>query len=117
VWFFSCPTIVFGDDALEYLREIRGERALILTDRNIVGLGFVEQVAEQLESAGLQYRVFAEVESDPTMQTVATGARVAREYRPDWLIALGGGSVMDAAKGVWVLYARPDVRPDARRRG
>jgi alcohol dehydrogenase class IV len=113
VWFFSCPTIVFGDDALEYLREIRGERALILTDRNIVGLGFVEQVAEQLESAGLQYRVFAEVESDPTMQTVATGARVAREYRPDWLIALGGGSVMDAAKGVWVLYARPDVRPDA----
>jgi alcohol dehydrogenase class IV len=113
VWFFSCPTIVFGDDALEYLQEIRGERALIVTDRNILGLGFVKQVTAELEKAGLQYRVFSGVESDPTMQTVEAGARVAREYRPDWLIALGGGSVMDAAKGVWVLYVRPDIRPDA----
>jgi len=113
VWFFGCPTIVFGDDALEYLRDIRGQRALIVTDRNIVELGFVEQVAGELEKAGLQHRVFAGVESDPTMQTVEAGARAAREYRPDWLIALGGGSVIDAAKAVWVLYARPDIRPDA----
>ena len=113
MWFFGCPTVVFGDDALEYLREIRGRRALILTDGNILELGFVEQVADQLENAGLQYRVFAEVESDPTMQTVEAGAQVAREYRPDWLVALGGGSVIDAAKAVWVLYARPDIRPDA----
>lgn len=113
MWFFGCPTIVFGDDALEYLRDIRGQRALIVTDRNIVELGFVEQVAGELEKAGLQHRVFAGVESDPTMQTVEAGARAAREYRPDWLIALGGGSVIDAAKAVWVLYARPDIRPDA----
>jgi alcohol dehydrogenase class IV len=113
VWFFSCPTIIFGDDALEYLREIRGERALILTDPTILALGFVERIADQLEKAGLQHRVFAEVESDPTLQTIEAGARVAREYRPDWLVAVGGGSVMDAAKAVWVLYARPDIRPDA----
>jgi alcohol dehydrogenase class IV len=113
VWFFGCPTIVFGDDALEYLREIRGRRALIITDPNILELGYVEQVAAELQKAGLQYRVFSEVQSDPTLQAVEAGARVAREYRPDWLIALGGGSVIDAAKGVWVLYARPDIRPDA----
>ena len=113
MWFFGCPTVVFGDDALEYLREIRGERALILTDPNILALGYVEQVTDQLDKAGLQHRVFAEVESDPSLQTVQAGARVARQYRPDWLIALGGGSVIDAAKGVWVLYARPDIRPDA----
>lgn len=113
MWFFGCPTIVFGDDALEYLREIRGRRALILTDANILKLEFIQQVADQLEKAGLQHRVFAEVQSDPTLQTVEAGARVAREYRPDWLIALGGGSVMDAAKAIWVLYARPDIKPDA----
>jgi alcohol dehydrogenase class IV len=113
VWFFSCPAIVFGDDALEYLREIRGKRALILTDPNILALGYVEQVKDQLEKAGLQHRVFADVESDPTLETVQAGAHAAREYRPDWLVALGGGSVIDTAKGVWVLYARPDIRPDA----
>ncbi|UCF96398.1 MAG: iron-containing alcohol dehydrogenase [Spirochaetaceae bacterium] len=113
MWFFSCPTIVFGEDALEHLREIRGERALIVTDRNIVGLGYVEQVTSQLEKAGLPYRIFSGVEPDPTLQTVEEGARLARDYRPDWIIALGGGSVMDAAKAIWVLYARSDIRPDA----
>jgi alcohol dehydrogenase class IV len=113
VWFFSCPTIVFGDDALEYLREIRGERVLILTDANILALGYVEKVTDQLDEADLEYRIFAEVQSDPTLQTVRAGAQAAREYRPDWLIALGGGSVIDTAKGVWVLYARPDIQPDA----
>ena len=113
MWYFSCPTIVFGDDALEHLREIRGARALIITDRNVARLGYPAQVASELEQAGLRHRVFDRVESDPSVETVKAGARAALEYQPDWLVAVGGGSVIDAAKAIWVAYARPDIEPDA----
>jgi len=105
--------IVFGDDALEYLCQIQGKRALIITDRNIVKLGLVERVGNELVKPGLKYHVFDEVEPDPSRQTIKCGAQVALDYQPDWLIAVGGGSVIDAAKGIWVLYARPDLEPDA----
>jgi len=113
MWYFSCPTIVFGDDALEHLREIQGTRALIITDSNIVKLGYAEQVSNELIKAGLECRIFDEVEPDPSMQTIRNGAQEALEYQPDWLIGLGGGSAMDAAKAIWVLYVRPDIEPDA----
>jgi alcohol dehydrogenase class IV len=113
MWYFSCPLIVFGDDALEHLRQIRGERALIVTDSNMVKLGYTEQVGKELMMAGLECRIFEEVEPDPSMQTVRRGAAVAREYQPDWLVGLGGGSAIDAAKAIWVLYVRPDIEPDA----
>jgi len=113
MWYFGSPLIVFGDDALEYLREIQGKRALIITDRNIVKMGFVERVGNELAKAGLEYHVFDEIEPDPSMQTIKRGAQVALDYQPDWLIGLGGGSAMDAAKGIWVLYVRPDMEPDA----
>lgn len=113
MWYFGSPLIVFGDDALEHLREIQGKRALIITDRNIVKVGFVERVRNELAKAGLEYHVFDEVEPDPSMQTIKRGAQVALDYQPDWLIGLGGGSAMDAAKGIWVLYVRPDMEPDA----
>jgi len=113
MWYFGSPLIVFGDDALEHLRQTQGKRALIITDRNMVELGFVGRVGNELTKAGLEYHVFDEVEPDPSMQTIKHGAQVALDYQPDWLIGLGGGSAMDAAKGIWVLYARPDMEPDA----
>ncbi|MBC7264756.1 MAG: iron-containing alcohol dehydrogenase [Chloroflexi bacterium] len=113
MWFFANPLIVFGDDALEYLRGIQGQRALIVTDRKMVELGFAKRVGRELARAGLEYRVYDEVEPDPSLQTIKRGAQVALDYQPDWLIGLGGGSSMDAAKGIWVLYARPDIEPDA----
>jgi len=113
MWYFRNPLIVFGDDALEHLREIQGSRALIITDENLVKLGFVEKVAKELKYAGIEYRVFDQVEPDPSIETVKKGAAVALEYQPDWLIGLGGGSAMDAAKMIWMLYGTPDTEPYA----
>ncbi|MCX6006567.1 MAG: iron-containing alcohol dehydrogenase [Chloroflexi bacterium] len=113
MWYFRNPLIVFGDDALEHLREIKGNRALIITDENLVKLGFVEKVAKELKHAGIEYKVFDQVEPDPSIETVKKGAQVALEYQPDWLIGLGGGSAMDAAKMIWMLYGTPDTEPYA----
>jgi len=111
VWYFNSPEIVFGEDALEHLVELAGERAFIVTDGNIERLGFVEQVQERLTCADIESAVFAEVEPDPSLQTVKQCAAAMTEYGPDWVIGLGGGSSIDAAKAAWLLYERPDVDP------
>jgi alcohol dehydrogenase class IV len=112
MWFFNSPEIVFGEGALGYLSEIEGKRALIVTDRNMVRLGFVDRVIGHLKEAGIETRVLAEVEPDPSLETVKRGAQAALAYEPDWIVGLGGGSPMDAAKAMWVLYERPDLEPD-----
>ena len=112
MWFFRSPEIVFGEDALDYLAEIQGHKAFIVTDENIVALGFVEKVQAKLSQAGIETAVFADVEPDPSIQTVRRGAEAALAYAPDWIVGLGGGSPMDAAKSIWVLYERPDLAPD-----
>jgi alcohol dehydrogenase class IV len=111
MWFFNSPEVVYGEGALGYLSEIEGQRAFIVTDQNMVRLGFVEFVAEQLKEAGVEYQTFAEVEPNPTFEMVKQGAAAMGEYGPDWIIGLGGGSCMDAAKAIWVLYERPDMEP------
>ena len=111
MWSFVSPRIVFGEDALDALREIRGSKALIVTDAGIVGLGLIEPVAERLRDAGLELRVFDGVEPDPSVPTVERGAEIAREFEPDWIIGVGGGSPMDAAKAILVFYERPDLGP------
>jgi len=112
VWYFNSPLIVFGEEALSELSRIEGKRAFIVTDANIARLGYVEMVGQQLRTAGLEYQVFAEVEPDPSLQTVRRGAELMRQYGPDWIIGLGGGSCMDAAKAMWVLYEHPEVAPE-----
>jgi len=111
MWYFVSPQIIFGEGALDALDEIEGQRALIVTDAALVKLGLVDRVKAHLENAGLDMRVFAEVEPEPSLQTVLRGAQVATEYEPDWIIGLGGGSAMDAAKAIWILYERPDIEP------
>jgi len=112
MWFFRSPEIVFGQDALDYLAEIQGNKAFIVTDENIVALGFVEEVQARLAKAGIETAVFAEVEPNPSMETVQRGAEAVKAYEPDWLVGLGGGSSIDAAKSIWILYERPDLAPD-----
>ncbi len=112
MWFFASPEVVFGEDALSYLSEIEGQRAFIVTDGNMVKLGFVDLVAKQLKAAGMEYHTFAEVEPNPTFEMVKRGAAAMSDYGPDWIIGLGGGSCMDAAKAMWVLYERPDMEPE-----
>ena len=109
MWFFRSPEVAFGEFALNHLATIQGSKALIITDQNIVKLGFANLVMEKLAEAGIETAVFAEVEPDPSLQTAQKGAREAHAYQPDWIIGLGGGSCMDAAKAAWFLYERPDM--------
>jgi alcohol dehydrogenase class IV len=111
MWYFVSPEIVFGEGALDALDELEGQRALIVTDTTLVELGLVDKVKSHLDKAGVEVRVFDAVEPDPSVQTVRQGVQVALEYGPDWIIGLGGGSPMDAAKATWVLYERPDLDP------
>lgn len=112
MWYFRSPEIVFGQGALEHLAQLEGRRALIVTDPNVVALGFVDVVCAQLAKAGVEVSVFAEVEPDPSLDTVRRGAQHALAFEPDWIIGLGGGSSIDAAKSVWIQYERPDLAPD-----
>ena len=109
MWFFRSPEVAFGEFALDHLATIQGSKALIITDQNIVKLGFVDLVKGKLAEAGIETAVFAKVEPDPSLQTAQRGAKEAEAYQPDWIIGLGGGSCMDAAKAAWFLYERPDM--------
>lgn len=110
MWFFTSPrTIVFGESALEYLKELEGEKVFIVTDKNLRKLGIVDKVVEQLKEIGMEIRIFDEVEPEPSKQTVEKGAKILSEFEADWIIGLGGGSCMDAAKAMWILYERPDL--------
>jgi alcohol dehydrogenase class IV len=112
VWFFHSPEIVFGEGALDHLATLHGSKALIVTDENMVRLGFVDLVSARLAEAGIESAVFAEVEPNPSMQTGRAGGERALAYGPDWIVGLGGGSCIDAAKAAFVLYERPDLSLD-----
>jgi alcohol dehydrogenase class IV len=111
MWFFSSPQIVFGEGSLGYLETLPGKTACLVTDETIARLGYAERVTRALEPTGMRVEVFSGVEVEPSFQTVERGAEFMRACAPDWIIALGGGSVMDAAKAMWVLYERPDLTP------
>jgi alcohol dehydrogenase class IV len=113
VWNFISPRIVFGEGALDALDELVGNRALIVTDKGVVELGLVNKVIAHLKKASIEVCVFDEVEPDPSVQTVRKGAEVALQLQPDWVIGIGGGSPIDAAKAIWILYERPDIEPAA----
>jgi len=112
MWYFDSPHIVYGEDALSHLGTLQGERAFIVTDVNMVSLGYVDLVRQPLEEAGFKVDLFAGVEPEPSVETVRRGAVAMQTFEPDWIIGLGGGSPMDAAKAMWILYERPDVPPD-----
>jgi len=111
MWYFDSPKIVFGEGALAHLQEVEGRRAFVVSDQNLADLGFVELVQDGLARSGLDSECFLEVEPDPSLGTVKRGARVMADYAPDWVVGLGGGCCMDAAKAMWVLYERPDMEP------
>ena len=113
MWFFDSPQIVFGEGSLSYLEGLRGQRACLVTDANLVRLGSAKRVCEALSPTGMEVRIFDGVEPEPSLETAQRGAAFLLEFAPDWVIALGGGSVMDAAKAMWVLYERPDLIPEA----
>lgn len=113
MWFFKSPEIVFGDDALSYLERLEGKRAFIVTDATMVKLGHAARVEQVLRAAGLDIRIFDGVEPDPSLETVWAGAQAMSSFAPEWIVGLGGGSALDAAKAMWILYERPDIDPAA----
>ncbi|NHI94118.1 MAG: iron-containing alcohol dehydrogenase [Candidatus Lokiarchaeota archaeon] len=108
---FSSPTIHYGRGSLKALRNIKGKKVLIVTDKTLTELGIVEKVTKQIEKSKekMEYRIFDEIEPDPIDNTIMKGVEIAKEFEPDWFIGLGGGSSMDAAKTIWILYERPDL--------
>jgi alcohol dehydrogenase class IV len=109
MWFFKSPEIVFGEDALSYLEHLKGRRAFIVSDATISGLGYVARVRQVLEAASFEVGVYDAVEPDPPLDVVRAGAEKLASFGPDWIIGLGGGSPLDAAKAMWVLYECPGM--------
>jgi len=107
MWYFRSPEIVFGEDALDHLATLSGQRAFIVTDPLMADLGFVTLVSQQLQQAELSFTIFDQIEPEPTLPTILNGASQLMDFQPDWIIGLGGGSVMDAAKAMWILYENP----------
>lgn len=114
-WFKIPSKIYFEPDAIEYLRQMRNvNRVFIITDRVMVDLGYVNKITEQLNQRRnmVHIQLFADVEPDPTLETVKRGHQLMKNFVPDTIIALGGGSPMDAAKVMWLYYENPDVNFD-----
>jgi alcohol dehydrogenase class IV len=111
MWYFISPDVVYGEDAVSCLDELEGTKAFIVTDQNIINMGMIDHVTEHLSKTGMEYMVYDQVESEPSIENVKRGAESISAYEPDWIICLGGGSVVDAAKTMWVLYERPDIEP------
>jgi hypothetical protein len=111
-WFKVPSKIYFERDSIQYLQKMKDvEKVMIVTDDAMFKLGFVHRVIEQLSlrPKKVTYTIFSGVEPDPDITTVERGAALMREFQPDTIIALGGGSVMDAAKVMWMFYEQPQV--------
>ncbi len=114
-WFKVPSKIYFERNSIEYLKDMREiNKAFVVTDRSMVDLGYVNKVTEQLNLRlnTVQVQLFCDVEPDPDITTVKRGLELMESFRPDVIIALGGGSVMDAAKGMWLFYEHPEVNFD-----
>ena len=111
-WFKIPSKIFFEKDSVEYVRQMKDvHKVIIVTDRSMVELGFVDKITDQLKLRRdpVQYQLFCDVEPDPSIQTVKEGVELMRAFEPDTIIALGGGSPMDCAKGMWLFYEYPEV--------
>lgn len=115
-WFKVPPKIYFEKGSTQYLEKMPDiSRVLIVTDPTMVKLGYVERVEYYLRKRKerVAIEVFSEVEPDPSTDTVTRGTKMMESFQPDCIIALGGGSPMDAAKAMWLFYEYPDTSFDA----
>ena len=116
MWFRVPPRIYFEPGSLEYLSKMHwAKKAVIVTDKTMLDIGYVKKVIYQLEKIGVSYEIFSEVEPDPSVETVQKGVSLMQRFQPDTIIALGGGSPIDAAKGMWLFYEHPEIDFEALR--
>ncbi len=107
---FTLPRdIYFGKGALENLKGLKGKKAIICVGGgSMKRFGFLDRAKQYLEAAGMEVALFEGIESDPSVDTVMKGAAVMQDFGPDWIVAIGGGSPIDAAKAMWIKYEYPE---------
>lgn len=108
---FTLPRDLYhGRGTLEVLKTLSGKKAMIVVGGgSMKRFGFLDKVVANLKEAGIESRLFEGVEPDPSVETVMKGAAAMREFEPDWIISIGGGSPIDAAKAMWVFYEYPET--------
>jgi acetaldehyde dehydrogenase/alcohol dehydrogenase len=111
-WFKLPPKIFFEKNSLQYLQKMENvERVMIVCDPGMVQFGYADTVRKELQKRknDVKIEVFSDVEPNPSTNTVYAGTKMMADFEPDTIIALGGGSAMDAAKGMWMFYEHPDT--------
>ena len=114
-WIKLPPKIYFERNSIKYLRDMKEmDKAMIVTDRGMYNLGYVEKIEDVIRRRRnkVDLELFFDVEPDPSIDTVEKGVELMRNFEPDVIIALGGGSSMDAAKVMWLMYEHPEVNFD-----
>ena len=108
---FTLPRDLYhGKGSLEELKNLKGTKAFVVTGGgSMKRFGFLARVENALKEAGMEVHIFEGVEPDPSVTTVMRGAEEMRQFQPDWIVAIGGGSPIDAAKAMWAFYEYPDV--------
>lgn len=108
---FTLPRDLYhGEKSLDALTTLVGKKAFVVVGGgSMKKFGFLDQVVDNLKKAGMQVELFEGVEPDPSVTTVLKGAEAMRKFNPDWIVALGGGSPIDAAKAMWAFYEYPNV--------
>ena len=108
---FTLPRDLYhGKGALEALKTLKGKKAFVVVGGgSMKRFGFLDKVVSYLQEAGMEVKLFEGVEPDPSVDTVMKGAAAMTEFGPDWIVSIGGGSPIDAAKAMWTFYEYPDV--------
>lgn len=108
---FTLPRdVYFGENAMENLKNLKGSKAIVVVGGgSMKKFGFLDRAVDYLKEAGMEVEIFDGVEPDPSVETVMKGAAKMREFQPDWIVSIGGGSPIDAAKAMWAFYEYPDV--------
>ena len=108
---FTLPRDLYhGKGSLEALKTLSGKRAIVVVGGgSMKRFGFLDRVEAYLREAGMEVELFEGVEPDPSVETVMRGAEAMRKFQPDWIVSIGGGSPIDAAKAMWAFYEYPDV--------
>ncbi|UCD01636.1 MAG: iron-containing alcohol dehydrogenase [Promethearchaeota archaeon] len=112
MWFFYSPNIIYGEDSLNFLENISGNRCFVVTDKGIEDTGLLRILTEKLDKYQRSYTIFNEIVPDPHEEDVMKGKEECIKYAPDLIIAIGGGSVIDTAKAIWCLYEFPKYTID-----
>ncbi len=108
---FTLPRDLYhGKGSLEVLKTVKGKKAIVCVGGSAMRKnGFLDKIISYLEEAGLEVKTFEGIEPDPSVTTVMKGAEVMAEFQPDWIVAVGGGSPIDAAKAMWIKYEYPEI--------